>query len=184
MEYHKRTGHLLGDRVIPIVKELFAPVRSLDPIQPLCADIWNGINEDGTFKTQTEITAYDLSDIISFHCYSPYEWFVWSLYMLKKHYNRPVFITEWLNRCNHNNVAEIYPLMLLENVACYCWGFVGGLTFTTEPWNFSWEEAEKNPAFDFDFTKWQHDLYRLNHHPYDPKEIALIKRINALADKK
>lgn len=64
---------------------------------------------------------------------------------VKKHYNRPVLITERLNRCNHNNVAEIYPLMLLENVACYCWGFVGGLTFTTEPWNFSWEEAEKIP---------------------------------------
>ena len=34
----------------------------------------------------------------------------------------------------------------------------------------------------YDFTKWFHDLYRPNHHPYDPKEIEQIKYFCALAD--
>ena len=45
-----------------------------------------------------------------------------------------------------------------------------------------WAEVEKNPDINFDFTKWQHDLYRINYRPYDPREIAIIKRINYLAD--
>ena len=44
--------------------------------------------------------------------------------------------------------------------------------------------SRKNPDVNFDFTKWQHDLYRRNYHPYDPREIALIKRCNERADQK
>lgn len=33
-----------------------------------------------------------------------------------------------------------------------------------------------------DMTKWFHDLYRPSLRPYDPREIALIRRFNALAD--
>ena len=174
----------IGDRAVPLLEELFALVRSLDPVQPLAADIWRGVKEDGTFNSLAETKAYELSDFISFHSYSKYEWFLTGLYTLKKYYNRPIIVTEWLNRCNHNTVEEIYPLMLIENVGCYCWGFVQGRTYTTEPWNGFWSEVEKNPDVDFDFTKWQHELYRKNFHPYDPKEINIIKRFNALADKK
>ena len=35
---------------------------------------------------------------------------------------------------------------------------------------------------DFDFTKWFHDLYRPSLHPYDPREVDLIKDYNRLAD--
>jgi len=181
---YNEPGNLLKDRSIPILKELFALVRSLDPKQPLCADIWQGINEDGSFITEAERVAYELSDVISFHCYSSYAPFVEKLAFLKEHHNRPIFMTEWLQRCNHNTVEEIYPLMYLENVGCYCWGFVGGDTYTTEPWDNFWKIAEENPEVDFDFTKWQHDLFRRNYRPYDPKELNTIKRFNALADGK
>ena len=174
----------IGDRAVPLLEELFALVRSLDPVQPLAADIWRGVKEDGTFNSLSEAKAYELSDFISFHSYSKYEWFLTGLYTLKKYYNRPIIVTEWLNRCNHNTVEEIYPLMMIENVGCYCWGFVQGRTYTTEPWDSLWQEAEKNPNVDFDFTQWQHELYRKNLHPYNPREINLIKRFNALADKK
>ncbi len=174
-------GIVIGDRAIGLMEELFALVRSLDPVQPLTADIWSGVNEEnGRFTSPSQKVAYELSDFISFHSYSSYEWFLTGIYTLKKFYNRPIIVTEWLNRCNHNNVEEIYPLCLIENVGCYCWGFVAGGTCTTEPWEGMWDNA---PA-GFDFTKWQHDLYRINYRPYDPREIELIKRCNARADRK
>ena len=33
----------------------------------------------------------------------------------------------------------------------------------------------------YDFTKWQHDLFRPNLRPYDPYEIELIEKFNTLA---
>ena len=175
-------GILLGDRTIPILDDLYTLVRSLNPIQPLCSDVWCGLKEDGTCNTNAENHGVELSDLMSFHSYSPYQLFVEKISFLKANYDRPVLVTEWLHRCNHNNVQEIYPLLYLENMASYCWGFVAGGTCTTEPWNGFWAEVEKNPEVNFDFTKWQHDLYRINYRPYDPREISVIKRINSLAD--
>ncbi len=177
-------GAAIGEHSIPLMLELFALVRSLDPVQPLAADVYWGVRENGELKNEVEKTAYALSDFISFHSYSDYEKFLTGIYTLKKYFKRPIIVTEWLNRCNHNNVQEIYPLMLIENVGCYCWGFVQGKTYTTEPWDSLWKRAESDPNVDFDFTKWQHELYRKNLHPYDPREINTIKHCNALADKK
>ena len=92
-------------------------------------------------------------------------------------------LTEWLHRINHNNIFEIYPLLYLNNVANYCWGFVVGKTQTNEPWPHMWYEYENGIITDFDFTKWQHDLYRPNYKPYDPREIKLISKFNELAKK-
>ena len=64
-------GIMIGERNIPLLTELFEAVRSYDPIQPLCADIWRGLN-DGVIKSKEEQLAYDLSDVISFHSYLPY----------------------------------------------------------------------------------------------------------------
>ena len=94
-----------------------------------------------------------------------------------------MFLTEWLHRINHNNIFEIYPLLYLTNVANYCWGFVVGKTQTHEPWPHMWNEYEQGIITNYDFTKWQHDLFRPNLRPYDPKEIELIKRFNDKAAK-
>lgn len=174
-------GIAIGSRAVSLLKELFALVRSLDPVQPLTADIWRGVNEEtGEFNSEEEKVAFELSDFISFHSYSSFEWFATGLHTLKTNYDRPVIITEWLNRCNHNDVAEVYPLCMIEKIGCYCWGGVGGGTCTTEPWETMWNNTENT---NFDFTKWQHDLYRLNYRPYNPREIELIKRCNARADR-
>jgi hypothetical protein len=100
---------MIGERNIPLLKELFEVVRSYNPIQPLCADIWRGLNE-GKIKSAEEQLAYDLSDVISFHSYLPYSLLVEELYYHLKD-GRPVLLTEWLHRINHNNIFEIYPLL-------------------------------------------------------------------------
>ncbi len=169
-----------GEKAVEFLDILFEVVRAEDPIQPLCADIWRGF-DGGKCATKEEAHALELSDVVSFHSYLKYPQFVENLYELKK-LGRPILVTEWLQRINHNNIAEIYPLLYIENIASYCWGFVVGKTQTNEPWGFLWDQYKEGER-DYDFTKWQHDLFRPNLRPYDPKEIELIEYFNQLADK-
>lgn len=131
---------------------------------------------------EIEKFALDNSDIVSFHNYFSYIDNIETIKELKK-LGRPIINTEWLARCLHNNVAELFPLFYLEKIGCYNWGFVAGKYQTYEPWNSMWDVYEKNPKVNYDFTKWFHDLYRPNFHPYDPKEIEIIKKFCDLADK-
>ena len=75
-------------------------------------------------------------------------------------------------------------LYYLERIGCTCWGFVAGKYQTYEPWESMWRdlEADTPESRTWDLTKWFHDLYRPSLRPYDPREIALIKRFNTLAD--
>ena len=179
---YNEPGIILGtDRSIKIMTELFELVRSLDPTQPLCADVWRSIR-NGDFSTKEESVAVELSDVISFHSYQAYEKLVAEIKFLQK-FNRPLFQTEWLHRINHNDVHNVYPLLYLANVSNYCWGFVIGKTQTNEPWPCLWEEWDRGEGEKYDFTKWQHDLFRPNLRPYDPREIMLIEKFNDLAKK-
>ena len=173
-------GITIGERSIPILDELFATVRAEDPIQPLTADVWRNI-KNGDIVTKEEKHAIDISDIISFHSYQSYDKLVAEIAHHKKR-GRPLMLTEWLHRINHNNFSEIYPLLYILNIANYCWGFVLGKTQTHEPWPDLWREWDNGVHDKYDFTKWQHDLFRPNLRPYDPHEIILIEKFNKLAD--
>lgn len=166
----------------PHIKKYFEIAREIDPIQPLTCCVWHLLDENNRAYSEVEQFAIDNSDIVSFHTYSNLETTALFIRRLKS-YGRPIVNTEWLGRCLHNTVQEIFPLFFCEKVGCFNWGFVAGLYQTYEPWNGSWQAYEKDPHYDIDFTKWFHDLYRPNHHPYDPKEIELIKRLCDLADK-
>ena len=107
-------GIRLGERSIDIMKTLFEIVRAEDPIQPLCADIWNGI-KDGKLYNKIEEVAFELSDIVSFHSYQPYDRVVAEIRHHQKS-GRPVLLTEWLHRINHNDVHNLYPLFYLTNI--------------------------------------------------------------------
>ena len=181
--YNEPGISLDGELAMSILTELFDLVRSLDPIQPLCSDIWH-TTKDGVPATPEERLSLELSDIISYHCYGDYVKQVFEIHALQK-YNRPIFQTEWLHRINHNTVQEVYPLFYITNVANYCWGFVVEKTQTNEPWDVMWEWLDNGDpkTANYDFTKWQHDLFRPNLRPYDPNEIALIKRFNDKAKK-
>ncbi len=180
---YNEPGIVIKDRAIPILERLFGECRALDPIQPLCADVYWSYYGYDKIQTTAEKTALDLSDVISFHSYMPYAMMVPQIKELKK-LNRPIFMTEWLSRTSHSNVEELYPMFYLENIACYCWGFVVGKTQTNEAWDDYWNHYySDDPAGKFyDFSKWMHDLYRPNFRPYVPEEIELIKKFNLLAD--
>ena len=167
------------------LRELFELAWKINPIQPLAADVWAGdygCNPEGNNKA--EILAGELSDIVSYHCYGDYETQIRVIRKLKNHYGRPLVNTEWLARILHNDVFSAYPLFYIEHIGCTCWGFVAGKYQTFEPWEGMWRSLEEGApeSRDWDMTKWFHDLFRPSLRPYDPKEIAVIKRFNALAD--
>ena len=178
--YNEPGNSLRSEISLPLLKRMFETVRAADPSQPLtCAIMHGNLTEDA----MGAIMRYSLenSDLISYHCYGGYEMQIQMIHLLKQ-YGRPIMNTEWLGRCLHDTVFENFPLFFLEKIACFNWGFVAGKYQTYEPWEGIWQRYEADPSFDVDFTKWFHDLYRINHRPYDPKEIALIKKYCALAD--
>ncbi len=167
---------------LPHMEKLFEIGWALDPIQPLCADVWRGVEDGGRAKSEIEQRALDLSDIISYHNYGDYDYNIATVEQLRL-LGRPMINTEWLHRITHNTVFELYPLFYLEKIGCFNWGFVAGKYQTYEPWNALWEQLEAGGGKALDITKWQHDLFRPGGvHPYDPREIALIRRYNEKAD--
>ncbi len=163
------------------LRKFFEIARGINPIQPLTACVWRCPTERGKEIPEIERIAADLSDIISYHNYGTYETNIRIIKRLKE-YGRPIINTEWLGRCLHNTVEEMFPLFYLEKIGCWNWGFVAGKNQTYEPWNGTWERYARNPNLDVDFTKWFHDLYRPSLHPYNPHEIELIRRFCDLAD--
>ena len=166
----------------PHLKRFFEIARAIDPIQPLTSCVWRCPLDRNQPLSEIEQFACDQSDVITYHNYGRYQDNIRIIKRLKETFDRPIMNTEWLGRCLHNTVEEMYPLFYLEKIGCYNWGFVAGKYQTYEPWNGTWDQYDKNPQLDVDFTKWFHDLYRPNHRPYDPKEIELIKKFNALAN--
>jgi hypothetical protein len=174
-------GNGRGNKSLVHLKKFFEIGREIDPIQPLCADVWRGL-KDGRATCEIEQFALEESDVLSYHSYASYMENVLIIKQLKK-YDRPIFNTEWLSRPSGNTVQLMMPLFFLEHIGCYQWGFVAGKYQTYEPYNGIWDAYENNPSMDFDFTKWYHDLYRPSLHPYNPRETDLIKRFADLADK-
>lgn len=179
---YNEPGAALGEACVPILERMFRVVRSCDPIQPLTADVWRGLGDNDWPEHREEAIALQNSDIISFHNYEPFPEFCRAVDRFRTH-GRPLFCTEWLHRICRNEVCDTYPLMYIANIANYCWGFVVGKTQTNEPWELTWEQyGDPNIPTDYDFTKWQHDLFRPSLRPYDPRETELIRTYNRLAD--
>ena len=180
--YNEPGNSRRADITLPNLKRMFEEVRACDPSQPLTCGVFRfAFEEDGIHLNELEQYALAQSDIVSYHFYKDYERHVRLIKWLKGQ-GRPILNTEWLGRCLHNNIFDLFPLFYLEKIGCYNWGFVAGKYQTYEPWEGTWERYADGTEPDVDFTKWFHDLYRPNHRPYDPNEIALIQRFCALAD--
>lgn len=173
-----------GMMSVPYMKEIFRIIRSHDPIQPLTADCYTCNPQTGVTETQEELIALEMSDIISFHYYRDFQGLIQVIEFLKE-YGRPIINDEWLNRIEHNNVDEIFPLFYLEGIGSYHWGLMQGYSQTYEPWG-GYLAAIRDPNYqgNLDFTKYQHDLYRFNGCPYIAREIEIIKRFSARADER
>lgn len=173
-----------GTMSVPHMETFFEIVRSHDPIQPLTAECWLYDSELKPY-TPAELRALELSDVISFHCYLPFDKTVQVIEHLRKTYDLPMLCTEWLHRIGNQGVEEIFPLFYLEKIGCYNWGLMQGFSQTYEPHGCFFEQiADPHYHGKAQLHLWQHDLYRFNGLPYIASEIALIQKFAALADKR
>ena len=168
-----------GNRSLRSMVNAFEIARSKDPAAPLTTGLWWQMFEEGPLP-DIQQKALELSDIVSFHSYRSFAETVKIIANLKKQ-GRPLMITEWLHRIYHNDVFDLFPLFWLEKIGCYNWGLVAGKSQHYEPWEGVWRRVEQGLIGDADLTKWQHDLYRPNHRPYDPKEIELIQQFCSIS---
>ncbi|MCQ2753200.1 MAG: cellulase family glycosylhydrolase [Bacilli bacterium] len=171
---------LKAKQAMPILDTLFEFVRSLNPSQPLAADVWSTVTKDGKPANKLEQHAFDLSDFCSFHSYLNFKEFKRNV-LAAKSWGKPVIVTEWLNRVNHNEFYDCYPWLNKQKIGSYIWGFIQGLTYTTEPWESIYLDMAKGKDISmFNITKWQHELFRTNFRPYDYKEFATLCKVNKI----
>ena len=154
--------------------KLFEIAWEIDPKQPLAADLWHNWFKDNQ--------AGDLSDIISYHSYSPLETNKKIVADLRERYGRPIINTEWMARILDCNIEDMYPWFEQQRIGCTMWGFVAGKYQTYEPWEGTWKQIESGKGKNYKITKWFHDLFRPSLRPYDPAEIEIIKHVNHQAD--
>ncbi len=180
--YNEPGNSLRNMKSYPYLKNAFEIARKINPSQPCAACCWSYDENHHPYK-EIELYALEMSDVILYHCYENYEASKEVIRFLKEKYDRPLFNTEWLHRIWNNNIIDLFPLFRKENVGCFNWGLVTGKSQTREPWEWLFNEYDKGKGRDWDFSKWQHDLIRPNHRPYDYKEYDVIKRECSLADK-
>ena len=65
-------------------------------------------------------------------------------------------------------MGEQLPVFLRHRVGCLHWGLVNGKTQTQYPWGSKAGAPEPKV--------WQHDLFRKDRTPYDPREIELFQQ--------
>ena len=164
--YNEPTNGGLGSTTFPLLKKVIATAREVNPSQPVSVDVWNGD------KRLNEIV-FAASDIISFHNYGNKEQLENEIRELKKH-NRPLINSEWMNRPNGSTIATNLEVFYKEKVGCMLWGLVNGKTQTDLPWGH--RPGDPVPKV------WQHDLFHGDFTPYDPAEIAIIKKYTSEAN--
>lgn len=172
----------LWDKSFRLVQQVFAAAREIDPDQPITSAAWMldhaWENEEGIGTAyQNEIDQFLLSasDIISFHAYCPLPWFQKIVADLQE-LGRPIMCTEWLARPAGSLMDEQLPLMHRHRIGAYQWGFVNGRSQTNVPWP---NLKAKITDYDAATSPWFHDVLREDGTPYDPAEIALVRKLTS-----
>lgn len=165
----------LEQKAHELMVKCFQWARSEDPHQPLTVGGWHGDmtvegGEQPFFAHKTDVAAFELSDVITFHAYVSGERMENFIGFLSR-YERPVMCTEWLARHVGSRFEDQFPMFKQHNVACYQWGLVNGRTQTHVPWT-----TIKNSCPDY-HTTWFHDFLRSDGSPYDSGEADLVRLV-------
>lgn len=161
-------------RATDLLAAAFAWARSARPTQPLTAGIWNGDWTSNASLRPLQKLMLNQSDVISFHSYDRPERLEEKIFTLRR-YGRPLLCTEFMARAQQSTFDPSLEILKRHNVAAYCWGFVSGKTQTIYPWD-SWTTAYTKPP-----EIWFHDIFHADGRPYDPQEVAYIKRVTKVA---
>lgn len=153
-----------------LLRKAFGWARSVDPMQPITAGVWQGQWADSEMLSPINEMMLNESDVVSFHSYGPAD-LVRTLVADLQQYGRPVLCTEYMARSVGSTFQTILPIFDEENIGAYNWGLVTGRTQTIYNW-LSW--LTMDPA---DADPWFHDIFHPDGAPYDAEEIALIREL-------
>lgn len=159
--YNEPGNTNLKEKSLPLLQKVFQWARKAKPSQPVSVGVW--------FDNKT-LNDYQLanSDVITFHNYNHAGDLEKQIENLKK-LGRPVICTEYMARTRNSKFETCLPVFKKHNVGCYNWGLVAGKTNTIYPWN-----SPKNAP---EPKVWFHDIFRPDGTAFDPKEVALIKKL-------
>ena len=155
-----------GYSSFPLLKNSFKWAREAAPTQPITAGVWTaGLPDFNAFQLEN-------SDIISFHEYGTPDKMNETIDTLAVR-GRPLICTEYMARTRGSLFSTVMPILKERNVAAINWGFVSGKTNTIFAWDTPLPDVTEPEV-------WFHDIFRTDHTPYDPAEIEVIKRCNAV----
>ena len=150
----------------PLLRNVFRWAREAAPEQPLTVGVWTGsLGEFNAFQLEN-------SDVISFHDYGTPEHMAATIDSLATR-GRPLICTEYMARTRGSLFTNVMPLLKERNVAAINWGFVAGKTNTIFAWDTPLPDVSEPEL-------WFHDILRPDGSPFDPAEIEVIRRCNAL----
>jgi len=159
--YNEPGNSGMGEKSLPLLEAVFGWAREAKPDQPLTVGCWGG-------PKALEDREVELSDVISFHFYGDHAGLAAHIEQFKK-YGRPAICTEWFARTFGSSMAADLPLFKAEKVGCACAALVNGRIQTNFPWG--------SPPGGPEPKVWFHDLFRHDGTPYDPAEVAAIRKI-------
>jgi len=162
----------VGRLCLPLLRDVFDWARDEAPSQPLTSGVWS----TPVKPPPEEIEALQLerSDLVSFHHYGPAEDLERECERLRAKTQRPLICTEYLARPLHSRFETHLPIFRERDVGAVHWGLVSGRTQTIHPW-WSWFDAVPKPEPEV----WFHDVLREDGTPFDPEEVAFLRRFLA-----
>jgi hypothetical protein len=162
--YNEPGNTHMGNKSLPLLRAVFTWARQVSPSQPVTVAVW-----DRGLKQMKEIdeTIIANSDVITFHDYGSRDFLLSQITDVTKT-GRPLICSEWMARETGSTIANNLPIFYQRRIGSMLWGLVNGKTQTDYHWGS--KAGSPPPAL------WQHDLFHGNPKPYDPSEIALLKK--------
>ena len=149
---------------LPLLRNVFAWARAVNPDQPLSVGLWAWDYE--------RLNAYQAahSDIITYHNYED-EAMHRRVVQLLKAEGRPLICTEYMARPRNSTFLTTTPMLKQENVGAINWGLVDGKTNTKYQWDTPIPDGSEPKV-------WFHEVFHQDGSPYRAEETALIKQLN------
>jgi hypothetical protein len=167
--YNEPGNSAYDNKSMPLLENVFAWGREINPSQPLTCGIWNGNLKD--------LNAFQLahSDVISYHNYGEKKGHHSAIDSLKL-LGRPLICTEYMARKYESTFQEIMPILKEEKIGAINWGLVDGKTNTKYAWDTPISDGSEPEL-------WFHEIFRKDGTPYKEEEVALIKSLTQPAEK-
>ena len=169
--YEKQEPKDKVNRVLVLLPQAFAWVRSAHPSQPLTSGLWEGDWTSLDKLSAMQKIQLELSDVLSFHNYAKPDDFKKHVVFLQQ-FDRPILCTEYMARGAGSTFQGVLPIAKKYKVAAINWGLVAGKTQTYYPWD-SWQ----HPYVDHQPPVWHHEVFHTDGKPYSEEEVAFIRQI-------